>query len=637
MTNGRVIDYATVDWEANAPRSIFFDDIYFSGAGAAETAHVFLSGNDLERRLGGCNRFTIGELGFGSGLNFLSTLALWRRVRRPGARLDYLAFEKFPLRPDDLRRAGAAWPDFAADMERLARAFPPPIFGLHQLRFDDGVTLTIGLGEVADLLGGAEASVDAWFLDGFSPAKNPDMWSSAVFGEVARLSAPGATAATYTVAGAVRRGLAAAGFRPEKRTGYGRKREMLAARIDVPPHVTKRHPWFPAARATLSSGEAVAIIGGGVAGGSLADAATCAGLKPVIIDPQGLAAGASGNPAGLIMPRLDLGDAAPSRFFIAAYTHALRTIARLEAETGVAFFNPCGVFKPTQTREDRRWAEKAVAAQRLPPSMIMLHEGGLFFPDAGVIDPPGFVRALARAAKVIRARACTIEAIAGGVRVTLESGDTIEAGAAIIANGSEALMFAQARTLPLGRIAGQIEWFRDATALDRVIASGPYAAPAPGGGVIIGATYERLADGEEPRLSSPATKSNISAIAAMLPALAQELRPEDSTPRASVRCQTPDRLPIAGPAPDWHFYGAQYDDLRLGKARVYPEGRLVPGVHLLTGLGSRGLVTAPLCAAMIMADLTGAPAPVERDIAEALHPARFFIRDLRRAVRRRAK
>lgn len=229
MNGGRVIEYATVDWEANAPRSLFFDDIYFSGRGADETRHVFLDGNDLERRLAGAARFTIGELGFGTGLNFLSACALWRRVRRPGATLHFLSVEKFPLSPDDLRRAGAAWPEYSDGADALASAYPPPVGGWHQLRFDGGVTLTLGFGEAADLLPRCEAAVDAWFLDGFSPAKNPDMWGEAVLRAVARLSAPGATTATFTVAGAVRRGLEAAGFATEKRAGYGRKREMLTA------------------------------------------------------------------------------------------------------------------------------------------------------------------------------------------------------------------------------------------------------------------------------------------------------------------------------------------------------------------------------------------------------------------------
>jgi tRNA 5-methylaminomethyl-2-thiouridine biosynthesis bifunctional protein len=636
MTNGRVIAYADVDWEANAPRSIFFDDIYFSGDGAEETDHVFIKGNDLERRLAASQRFTIGELGFGSGLNFFSVLALWRKTRRTAARLDYLSFEKFPLRPEDLRRAGAAWPCFAADVDRLARAFPPPIAGLHQMSFPDGVTLTLALGDAGDLLASCEAAVDAWFLDGFAPAKNPQLWSDAILGEIARLSAPGATAATFTVAGAVRRGLEAAGFVTAKRAGYGRKREMLTARIESPPSRMLRAPWFARSRRPLGANGMIAVIGGGVAGASLADAAVAAGFTAAILDPAGLAGGASGNPAGLIMPRLDLGDAPPSRFFIAAYAHALRTIERLETDAGGRFFNPCGVLQPALTADDRRWTEKALSARLLPAAMMIPRDGGLFFPQAGVVDPPAYVRALAREADLIRSRAILIDPGPDGVRIHLESGAAIDAAAVVIANGAEALRFPEARTLPLSRAAGQIDLFRRAPATEFAYAFGPYAAPAPGGGLVIGATYDRIADGEQPRISRDATQANIEAIAAGLPSFVGALDVAEAAPRASVRCQTPDRLPVAGPAPDFHFYGAHYDDLRLGKARDYPSGGLVPNVFLLTGLGSRGLVTAPLCAAMIIAEMTGAPAPVEREIAEALHPARFFIRDLKRAVARRS-
>ncbi len=638
MTDGRIIDYAQVDWKAGPPRSIFFDDIYFSGGGAEETEHVFLKGNELEWRFAEAKRFTIGELGFGSGLNFLSAVALWRKVRRPEARLNFLSFEKFPLHPEDLRRAGRAWPEFCAEIKALADSLPPPLRGFHQVRWSDGVTLTLALGDAHDLLDVCEAEVDAWFLDGFSPAKNPEMWSEAVLRHVARLSAKGATAATFTVAGDVRRRLEAAGFGVEKRPGFGRKREMLTARIGVPVQPSKRAPWFPSARAKpLRPGETVVVIGGGVAGASLADAAAASGLRAVIIDPKGLGAGASGNPAGIIMPRLDLGDAPASRFFAAAYLHALRTIARLTNEIGERFFNACGVHVPPQTDEDIQRAQAILIARLLPSEFIGSRDGDLFFPQGGVIDPPAFVRALARSADFIRAGAVELAPSGDGVRVILDDGGAVAASAAVIASGAEALSFAEARTLPLSRIAGQIDHFPKAVTTKTAYAFGPYAAPAPNGGVAIGATYDRLAAGSSARPSSAATQSNIDAIASALPDIARQLCLADSVPRASVRCQTPDRLPIAGPAPDIHFYGAHYDDLRLGKSRDYPQGRLAPQICLLTGLGSRGLVTAPLSAAMIVAELTGAPSPVGYDVAEALHPARFFIRDLKRAVQRRPK
>ncbi|HBS33733.1 MAG TPA: bifunctional tRNA (5-methylaminomethyl-2-thiouridine)(34)-methyltransferase MnmD/FAD-dependent 5-carboxymethylaminomethyl-2-thiouridine(34) oxidoreductase MnmC [Parvularcula sp.] len=649
MTGGRKIEFATVDWEAGAPRSIFFDDIYFSGDGAGETRHVFLDGNDLEARFAGAPRFTVGEVGFGSGLNVLSALSLWRRVRPANARLEILSFEKFPLHPDDFRRAALAWPQFAEDCAAVAGGYPPPIRGFHRLDLGGGANLTLAFGDAGDLLPLAEARVDAWFLDGFAPAKNPDLWTAAIFAEIARLSAPGATAATFTVAGAVRRGLAGAGFTIEKCAGYGRKREMLRAFLRPSPgsageekrkshsQMSRRAPWHPASQdAPLAPGAHVAIIGGGVAGAATANAAALAGLNATIIDPAGIAQGASGNPAGLLMPRLDIGAGAPSRFFIAAYLHALGTIARLEAR-GARLFNPCGVLAPALTGEDAQWAEKALAAELLPSNYIEARGSALFFPQAGVVDPPAFCAALAEGAALVRARAVRIETRAESALIRLDDGRALEAGAVVIANGAQALNFVQARTLPLTRIAGQIDRFADAPGLALAHAFGPYAAPAPDGGAVIGATYAALAAGEAPRPSLDATRANIAAVARALPDFAAVLEPLRAAPRASVRCQTPDRLPLVGPAPDFDAYGAQFDDLRFGKAREYAQGRLVPRLYFLTGLGSRGLVTAPLCAAMIVAEMTGAPAPVERPVAEALHPARFFVRDLKRAVARRVK
>jgi tRNA 5-methylaminomethyl-2-thiouridine biosynthesis bifunctional protein len=647
MTGGRKIEFATVDWEAGAPRSIFFDDIYFSGDGAGEAEHVFLKGNDLEARLAIAPRFTIGEIGFGSGLNILSAWALWRRVRPANARLEFLSFEKFPLRADDLRRAALAWPQLAQLSAAIAEAYPPPVRGFHRIDLGAGAALTLTFGDAAEMLARAEARVDAWFLDGFAPAKNPDLWTEAIFADIARLSAPGATAATFTVAGAVRRGLESAGFAVEKSAGYGRKREMLQAHLLPSPASTgegrkaqhsrtsRRAPWFSTSQdAPLLSGAPLAIIGGGVAGAALADAAALAGISATIIDPAGIASGASGNPAGLVMPRLDLGEGAASRFFIAAYVHALRTIARLEQD-GAPTFKPCGVLMPSLTAEDAQWAEKVLAADLLPQGYIEARGTSLFFPQAGVIDPPAYCAALARDVTVIKARAVAIETTAARAIIRLDDGRVLEADAAVIANGAEALKFAQARTLPLSRVAGQIDWFPEAPAPETAHAFGPYAAPAPKGGAVIGATYDKLGAKEAASTSIEATRANIAAVARVLPEFAAALDPARARPRASVRCQTPDRSPLAGPAPDFDAYGAAFDDLRFGKARDYDEGRLIPRLYFLTGLGSRGLVTAPLCAAMIIAEMTGAPAPAGHDIAEALHPARFFIRDLKRAVVRR--
>jgi len=210
-----------------------FEDIYASKAGALEqAAHVFLAGNGLPERWRNRRNFVIVETGFGAGLNFLATWAAWRETAAPGARLHFISAEKHPFRRTDLRRVLGAWPALTRLAGSLIDAYPALIPGFHRVHFDAGsVTLTLLFGEAADSLRQLEARADAFYLDGFAPSKNPAMWSDGVWRELGRLAGPDATAATYTVAGVVREGLATAGFSVERHAGFGPKREMLVARF----------------------------------------------------------------------------------------------------------------------------------------------------------------------------------------------------------------------------------------------------------------------------------------------------------------------------------------------------------------------------------------------------------------------
>lgn len=626
--SGRRIDKAQVDWDASgAPQSIFFDDVYFSGDGPAETEHVFLAGNDLPKRFSDASRFCIGELGFGTGLNFLVAWDAWRQAQKPAdARLHFFSAEAFPLSADDVAQAHEAWPALAPLAKKLRAALPPPHPGFHQMNIDEDVTLTLFYGDALEGFARSRARVDAWFLDGFAPSKNPAMWSPELFKELARLSKPGATFSTFTVAGAVRRALESAGFEWEKRPGFGRKREMLAGRIGNPPQYEKRAPWFAAQNETLKPGARVAVIGAGIAGASLVYELVRAGFKPSVYDASGPASGASGNPAGLIMPRLDLDDTPAGRFHAGAYLHTLRLLGGLSEDT----FNACGVLHRAANEKERNRQQRLFEQSALPDGWVEQRDDGLFFPQAGVVDPAAFVRALLGEASVAGERVQRLQSHEQGWRIVASGGEQ-DFDAVVIANGLDALRFADARTLPLAGSAGQIDWFPDAEPPPHAHAFGPYAAPCPKGGVVIGATYAPVTFGAEARFTREATQSNIAAVARAMPDLAARLDPEKSQPRASVRCTTPDRLPVVGPVPDWRFYGAAYDDLRLGKQKEYSRAEMRDGLYILTGLGSRGLVTAPPAAAMIAAEMTGAPSPVDTGVAEALHPARFFIRDYRRA------
>lgn len=635
-TGGSRLSHARLVWDGDAPRSARFDDIYFSGDGAAETGHVFLNGNDLPKRFAAARLFSIGELGFGAGLNFLKTWELWRLTPKPAAALlRYFSIEGFPLRAEDMARAHAAWPALAELSARLRAALPPAAEGRHLIKLDDEVALTLAYGEAGAMLAGSEGGVDAWFFDGFAPARNPEMWRPELFRDAARLSRSGATFATYTVAGGVRRALDAAGFAHEKRPGFGAKREMLAGRLcSKSPIRSRRAPWFEnAAPQTLPPGATVGIIGAGIAGASLACAARRAGLQPTLIDTGGLANMTAGALAGLVMPRLDLGGGPAARFFAASYLHTIRLLNVLEAsgESGHQLFTPCGALIAAPGEEEKKRQRRIIDAGMLPAGWIDAAEGGLYFPQAGVVDPAAYAAALAAGADRIRRSAIRIEYSGDGPRLLLDDGAARTFDAVVIACGVEALKFREARTLPLAAIAGQTDWFADASAPPCAIVQGSYAAPAPRGGLVIGATYEKCGADAAAQPSPAATRANIERVAAFAPNLVAGLDPSASRPRAGIRCQTPDRLPVAGPLPDISFYGGAYDDLRLGARRDYPPAEMLPGTYILSGLGSRGLVTAPLAAAMIVAEMTGEPAPVDHEIAEALHPARFFIRDLKRA------
>lgn len=217
------------------PRSKEFDDVYFSVAdGLAETRHVFLDGNNLRERWAGgeIGDFTICETGFGTGLNFLAALKLWRKSGARG-RLEFISFEKFPVSGEFIREHLSHWSDISNELDILLTNYPANLKdGTHVLDVADDVRLILIFGDVNEEIQKLNAYVDCWFLDGFKPSSNPDMWSETVFRNMARLSCEGASFATFTSAGFVRRGLKAVGFSVRKIAGFGRKREMSVGVIN---------------------------------------------------------------------------------------------------------------------------------------------------------------------------------------------------------------------------------------------------------------------------------------------------------------------------------------------------------------------------------------------------------------------
>ena len=210
------------------PKSKQFDDVYFSADnGLAESEYVFLDGNHLPCGWQAQERFTICETGFGTGLNFLTAWKCFEETTGAHQKLDFISFEKYPVESEEIELFLHRWVEFFdGRLHRLAQRYPPALPGFHRVVLNDRVTLTLIFDDVNEAIPRVDASVDAWFLDGFKPSTNPDMWSETVFEHMARLSYEGTRFATFTAAGAVRRGLQNAGFLVEKIKGYGRKRDM---------------------------------------------------------------------------------------------------------------------------------------------------------------------------------------------------------------------------------------------------------------------------------------------------------------------------------------------------------------------------------------------------------------------------
>lgn len=230
-----------ITWKGSTPVSTRFDDVYFSAEdGIAETEHVFLKGNNLPERFKKAEAFTIGELGFGTGLNFLVALDHWQKTHQNAENktLHFISCEKYPLEIPNMEKICAdmqyklplyvdllrKWCEIVPDAEII------PIEGWHTLKFMQSGTcssyLHLFIGDVGDMLKTLPQKVDAWFMDGFSPAQNPAMWQSSIYNAMANQSNPQATLATFTAAGHVRRGLEEAGFCVRKEKGYGHKRDM---------------------------------------------------------------------------------------------------------------------------------------------------------------------------------------------------------------------------------------------------------------------------------------------------------------------------------------------------------------------------------------------------------------------------
>ncbi|WP_104204616.1 bifunctional tRNA (5-methylaminomethyl-2-thiouridine)(34)-methyltransferase MnmD/FAD-dependent 5-carboxymethylaminomethyl-2-thiouridine(34) oxidoreductase MnmC [Billgrantia saliphila] len=657
------LETASLDWATDeagdaAPLSARFGDVYFSRHdGRAETEHVFLAGNNLPRRFADwalARPFVVGETGFGTGLNMLCAWACFDAHAPASARLHLVSTERYPLARDDLARALGAWPDFASRAEALLRQWPEPVAGVHRLELDARVTLDLHFGDAAERLALLEGRVDAWFLDGFAPSKNPDMWRPELFGALAARSHPGASFATFTCAGVVKRGLAAAGFAWRKAPGYGRKREMLVGEIAGPPddEMLERRgatPWFapPAPRPARH----VAVIGAGIAGTSVARALARRGIDVTLLDREAPGAGGSGNRQGALYVKLAAEPNDQSRVYLAGLQYSLRWLERLDPHHRL--WAPCGLLQLAMSEREQTRQARFLATQRLPEALlaeidaetasrlaeIPIAHAGLSYPISGWVRPAALCECLASTPGITfhRAEVTALSATDAGWRLALANGESLEVDQVVIANAVAANRFAQTASLPLQAVRGQVSQLQlpeHAPALARVVCGGGYVSPPLDGVLTFGATFQP--NEAETDLRDADHAANLAELERGLPALVQALRdagvafePAACSGRAGVRAASPDKSPYAGPVPDADAWRRDYAALGKDATRV-PDvpGRHHPGLWISAAHGSRGLASAPLCAELIASRICDEPLPLEWPLVDHLHPGRRIVRDI---------
>ncbi len=554
------------------PLSSLYGDVYFSSDdGLAETQAVYLAGCGLPEAWAGRRRFTVAELGFGSGLNIAALLMLWRERRPQGGRLQIFSVEAHPMDAADARRALERWPQIAPAMQALLAAWPAPNPGFHRLDLPEfDAVLDLAILPADEALARWDGCADAWFLDGFSPALNPAMWTPELMQAVADHSAPGARAATFTVAGAVRRGLGDAGFAVERMPGHGRKRQRLEAVL-------------PRARAEAPA-LSVAVIGAGIAGAALMRALAQAGADATLFEAAERGAGASGNPAALVTPAFDAGMGVRAKFYAQAFD---RAVALLSAVDGAVIST--GALQLEATDRDAHRFD-VVAASSLFDSLERV-DGGLSIGKALVVEPAAVLAAWAPQATLAAIE--KIEADGADWRLVGANGAVMgRFDAVVLANGADMpRLWPQA---PLQSVRGQASW-APGVKVEQAVAFGGYAIPTRAG-VLFGATHDRDDQGEDLR---PADHDrNLTLLAKGLPDLAASLGGRPLEGRARRRAATPDRMPMAGAVPG------------------------LTGLFVLGGLGSRGFCTAPLLAEHVAALMVGSASPLPIDLAAAVDPAR---------------
>lgn len=654
--------------QENTPVSEQFNDVYFSNQdGLAESVYVFQEGNQLWQRWQTHQQphFTIAETGFGTGLNFLAVTTLFREFRQqyPQARLQrlfFISFEKYPLELTALRRAHQSYPQFNSLSEQLHQYWLEAITGCYRFHFNE-TTLDLWFGDIADnlpqLSDYMQNRIDAWFLDGFSPTKNPDMWNDALFQQIFYYTKPQGTFATFTAASAVRKGLIQAGFDVDKRKGYGKKREMLwGKRSAEHTALSPRTPWYlPQSAVNYSDNVEIAIIGGGIASLCVALSLQQRGAQITLYcEDEQLAQNASGNKQGAFYPQLSDDDERNIRFYLHAFAYGQQFLSWAKQQ-GIEFeYQRCGVAltgynekaqakltKITQLGLSETIYQSLNQAEISQKVGLDLPCGGGFIPQGYWLSPQQLVQNafayLQKQGGVIKTSQKITAILAQQNQWLLHNAqnETYHHQIVVLANGHQLNQFSQTEKLPIYPVRGQVSQIPTTPRLQKlasVLCYDGYLTPVDQArqSHCIGASHIR--DCADRQFSLKEQQQNQQKIQQNLAPMdwVNEVDTSNNIARQGIRCAVRDRIPLMGNVPDFQQQAIDYKNIFNLKRRKQPIKSAVnfENLFLLGALGSRGLTSAPLLGETLASLIYGEPLPLSEDIIHALSPNRSWMRKL---------
>ncbi len=667
--NDDPIHNAQISWDDHTPLSKGFGDIYYSPLdGVNESRYVFIEQNNLNARW--CEpeleAFCIGETGFGTGLNFLNAAKLWKSTQSGKENLPplhFLSFEKFPLTATDLEHALHPSDELREFSQELIAHYPKSIQGIHRLHFDSNIHLTLVFGDALKEIKNIEASIDAWFFDGFAPSTNPDLWSQDLFEHCARLSKVNTSFSSFTSAGHVKRKLQACGFEIKKVPGFGKKREMLTGKfiqatkdLKILEHYDKK-PWLKKRSNINSPTKRMAVIGAGLAGAWTAFTFAQQGWQVEVFEKENtIAPGASGNPRGATYFKPNSNEPDYSDFYLRAYLYATYRYRHLFPDNNKVW-DPSGLLQLASSDDEQQMKNLAssekysqicswLSAKEASEKVGMDVSEGLFYPDAGSLDPRALCKTLLTHPNIKTHLNQSVDILEFNEKTqdwSIHSKGTKPNTYpyVVIANSYFAKELDLCQHLPLNTVRGQTTLLRanqSSKALKSVVCSKGYLSPSFNGGHCIGSTFD-------PRNNDSAVLdgdnlSNLSYLEKYVPSfyslLLQQQTHKLSTPeiisaKAAFRCQSPDLFPIVGQLPRHDSFLTDYADIAKGQLKKeYPLGDYWPGLYVNLAHAARGLISTPLSAELLLSEITQGPLALSLSAYKGLSPARFYMRALRK-------